>query len=168
MELSLAVNTSLIALARLGIFCTEPFRIPFSGKVDICCFDKTGTLTTDELVLRGVAGLADGPILTKEAKEEIKSDVKDVQKSEKSDFQIRAPSALPEMVVLTLAGCHSLIVVDGQLIGDPMEAASLKAIEWTLNKNDLVTPSAKASGRARGQVCSLYNLFFFLMLINFR
>jgi cation-transporting ATPase 13A1 len=118
MELSLAVNTSLIALARLGIFCTEPFRIPSAGKVDICCFDKTGTLTTDELVMRGVGGL---PTDSRELGESsAKSESSDAGVSQDVDKILRTPLALPESVTLTLAGCHSLVFLDGQLVGDPM------------------------------------------------
>ena len=53
MELSLAVTNSFAALVRRSqVYCTELYRIPWAGQVDICCFDKTGTLTSDEVRTR--------------------------------------------------------------------------------------------------------------------
>uniref|UniRef100_A0A0C9RQS5 TSA: Wollemia nobilis Ref_Wollemi_Transcript_22314_4479 transcribed RNA sequence n=1 Tax=Wollemia nobilis TaxID=56998 RepID=A0A0C9RQS5_9CONI len=116
MELSIAVNTSLIALARRGIFCTEPFRIPFAGKVDICCFDKTGTLTTDDMEFRGFTGL-DGSLNLETDTTKVSGHTLEV-----------------------LAACHALVFVDNKLVGDPLEKAALKGIDWTYTADEKAMP----------------------------
>lgn len=127
-ELSLAVNNSLIALQKLGIFCTEPFRIPFAGKVDVCCFDKTGTLTKDELVMEGVAGLG-AEMATKGQFEEENGPMEAAQVP-----IVFSASDCGQNAIRALASCHSLVRFDDELVGDPLEKAILKWIDWNVTK----------------------------------
>ncbi|KAI0029694.1 endoplasmic reticulum Ca-transporting P-type ATPase [Vararia minispora EC-137] len=130
MELSLAVNASLVALSKFAIFCTEPFRIPFAGRVDICCFDKTGTITAENLVLEGVAGV--------DSLDQLK--LVHVKES-------------PRTTTLALAGAHALVRLDdGTVVGDPMEKTTLEALEWAISKGDLVAPAAKALHATQVQI----------------
>ncbi|KAI8357368.1 cation transporting ATPase [Choanephora cucurbitarum] len=118
MELSLAVNSSLVALSRFAIFCTEPFRIPYAGRVDVCCFDKTGTLTGEDLVFEGVAFSDDSRPPTKLAK----------------------ATEVPDTTRWVLASAHALVQLEDGIVGDPMEKETLKALEWELGANDVVKP----------------------------
>lgn len=125
MELSLAVNTSLAALSKYAIYCTEPFRIPYAGRVDVCCFDKTGTLTGEDLVVDGIAGLVPG-----------KDNMAQLKKVEQVSGE----------TTLVLATAHALVKLDeGEVVGDPMEKATLAALGWTLGRGDTLTSKATAS-----------------------
>ena len=136
MELSLAVNTSLAALSRFAIFCTEPFRIPFAGRVDVACFDKTGTLTGEDLVVDGIAGLS----LDKNSGAGI------------PDTELKSPLNAGQHTVLTLATAHALVKLDeGDIVGDPMEKATLASLGWTLGRNDTLMSRSMAKGNSMAQ-----------------
>lgn len=143
MQLALAVNTSLIALVRNMVFCTEPFRIPFAGKIDICCFDKTGTLTTDSINAAGVA-------LPPQENAPIDPNVQ-------SEGYVMVP--VPQASVdasLVLAACHSLVYVDNELIGDPLELAALDSVEWSYGRSGTCVPKRGGSSAASGTILTRF------------
>ncbi|OQS03621.1 P-type ATPase (P-ATPase) Superfamily [Thraustotheca clavata] len=123
MELSLAVTNSLLSLSKMAIFCTEPFRIPYAGKVDIICFDKTGTLTSDALEMCGIAGLTKSSLL-----------------SISDPLTLVPPGLLPSEVQVILASCHSLMILNGVVSGDPLEKTVLAHLrDWHLHQLDRLT-----------------------------
>jgi manganese-transporting P-type ATPase len=138
MELSLAVNTSLAALAKYAIFCTEPFRIPLGGRVDIACFDKTGTLTGEDLVVEGIAGLGLGQSGTDTPRE-----------SDGAHTHMTPVKEASLETTLVLATAHALVKLDeGEIVGDPMEKATLASLGWTLGKNDTLASRPIAGAAA--------------------
>ncbi|EJT96565.1 hypothetical protein DACRYDRAFT_25648 [Dacryopinax primogenitus] len=121
MELSLAVNASLVALSKYAIFCTEPFRIPFAGRVDVCCFDKTGTITAENLVVEGVIGI----------------DPSDPKK-------LVSVKEAGQDTTWCLASAHALVLLDEDgLVGDPMEKSAIEAMAWKVSKGDTIAPIQK-------------------------
>ena len=157
MELSLAVNTSLAALSRYAIFCTEPFRIPFAGRVDVACFDKTGTLTGENLVVDGIAGLS------------LENGGRGMEKD-------GAHSNLTPVVeaglhtTLVLATAHALVKLDeGEIVGDPMEKATLTSLGWGLGRNDILTSKLSSSskgGASAGDLVQIKRRFQFSSLLK--
>ena len=135
MELTIAVNASLLALARRGVFCTEPFRIPVAGGVSTACFDKTGTLTSDEMVLEGVA-----PALLGGSGEGTGGSGGGKKAATAAVGTLVAAHRAPTAAQLVLAACHSLAPTTSSrnsdssptLAGDPLERAAFGAVRWAM------------------------------------
>jgi cation-transporting ATPase 13A1 len=140
--MALQVNNSLMTLMKLHIFCTEPFRVPIAGKLDSCLFDKTGTLTTDELVAVGIC--APPKLKVANGKEE-------------EDENFMTPmNQINNEAVLVLAGCHSLVCIEGETTGDPLENAALNSMRWELSKSSgNAVPAAETDKKSSGKVINL-------------
>ena len=151
--LSLAVNLSLVALVQKGIFCTEPFRVPLAGQIQTCCFDKTGTLTSDSMEVGGVYGLQyPAPEVKKE--------------KDSKDFPEDGPleQKLPFLSTAVMTACNGLTLVEGEIVGDPLEKAALQAVQWMMIGPDLVTSKPSRGGDRlhilrRGIFCMLWLCF---------
>ncbi|OAF67515.1 hypothetical protein A3Q56_04744 [Intoshia linei] len=121
LQLSLAVNSSLVSLVKLGIYCTEPFRIPYSGKLDICCFDKTGTLTHLKPQIAGI--ITHDSVVAG------------------SSIPIYDANKLSHLVIKILAACNSVSVINKKKIGDPLEIELMNFVKFNFVSESSVSSS---------------------------
>lgn len=116
MIMAMAVNNSILYLKKKRIFCTEPFRIPLAGKVEVCVFDKTGTLTQESLMLKGFA-VYDNAIGGVKLETNVKHE----------------PTSQFDKINAILGGCHSLIETKEGLAGDPIEMLFFQNSDYKYN-----------------------------------
>lgn len=133
---TLTIGTSF-ALSRLkerGIFCITPTRVNVGGKIDVMCFDKTGTLTEDGLDVlgvhisqpRGQSGYVFGDLLQNVHNVFNKFSLNDC--SSPLDFRARN-------FLISLITCHSLRLVDGELLGDPLDFKMFQFTRWAYEED---------------------------------
>ncbi|KAJ8958055.1 hypothetical protein NQ318_002065 [Aromia moschata] len=105
-----------IRLKRNEIFCISPRTINVSGSINCVCFDKTGTLTEDGLDLLCVVPIEET---------QFKMPVKNVE-------------SLPYNVfVYGLVSCHSLTIIDKQIVGDPLDLKMFESTKWVMEEHDV-------------------------------
>ncbi|KAM4694341.1 putative cation-transporting ATPase 13A4 [Discoglossus pictus] len=105
-------------LKKKGIFCLSPERINVCGRINLVCFDKTGTLTEDGLDLWGVIPCSES--------------------SFQGVHKFSNETSLPWSPLLgAMASCHSLIVLDGKVQGDPLDLKMFEGTHWEIDVGEV-------------------------------
>ncbi|CAE6439084.1 unnamed protein product [Rhizoctonia solani] len=120
--LSIGTAFAISRLRQAGVFCIAPTRVNVGGKVDVVCFDKTGTLTEDGLDVLGVRGIEG-------------SDQRMFGELVQSVHELPLPRGREKIsIVHALTTCHQLKVVDGQVIGDPLDVKMFDFTGWEVEE----------------------------------
>ena len=111
---------------RYSIYCISPPRINVASRIDLICFDKTGTLTEEGLDVKAVlpANKSDGGA---------NGETDFGLQSETADELANSKGSFPSIVHL-MATCHSIQVVNDELIGDPLDLKMFDFTHWKLEE----------------------------------
>ncbi|KAG5947372.1 hypothetical protein E4U53_006425 [Claviceps sorghi] len=125
--LTIGMNFALSRLKNKQIYCISPQRVNVGGKLDIMCFDKTGTLTEDGLDVLGlrIASETDGTF----------GDLLSKSTFSRNNAATGTGARTAMQAALhTMATCHSLRVVDGDLVGDPLDQKMFEFTGWSFEE----------------------------------
>ncbi|KAL5382749.1 hypothetical protein DPSP01_006308 [Paraphaeosphaeria sporulosa] len=130
--LTIGTNFALSRLKQKQIFCISPQRVNVGGKLDVICFDKTGTLTEEGLDVLGVR------VVERPANRfsEILSENVDVLPNSRYDRDPTIDYAKHKAILYTMATCHSLRLIDDELLGDPLDVKMFNFTGWSFSEGE--------------------------------
>ena len=96
-------------------------------------FDKTGTLTEDGLQILGVRGI-EGDLLANDGEAAHFTDFVDTIKDIIPSDPFSVPLNNNVLMSEAMASCHSITLVDGELVGDPLEIKMFWSTGWELDE----------------------------------
>ncbi|KAF2738544.1 P-type ATPase-like protein [Polyplosphaeria fusca] len=130
--LTIGTNFALSRLKQKQIFCISPQRVNVGGKLDVICFDKTGTLTEEGLDVLGarVAQRPDGRF------SDILTEAIDVLPGASYERDPTVDYANNKTILYTMATCHSLRVIDNELVGDPLDVKMFNFTGWSYEEGE--------------------------------
>ncbi|KAL9932858.1 hypothetical protein V8E36_008113 [Tilletia maclaganii] len=137
--MSIGTTFAIARLRKAGVFCISPNRVNIGGKVNVFCFDKTGTLTADGLDVLGARTIDLRTRRFRELHETVDEMPVDTAATRND------PEARKLPLLYALATCHSLKIVDGEVIGDPLDIKMFEFTGWTLDEGQ--DRSARASSQ---------------------
>ena len=136
--MTIGTTFAIDRLRKSGIFCISPNRVNIGGKVNVVCFDKTGTLTEDGLDVLGVR-----TIDRQESRfSELHSGIEEVPSL--------GGSTGKTPLLYALATCHALKIIDGEVLGDPLDIKMFEYTGWTLDEGQSKPVSAGVGKAAPG------------------
>ena len=115
-------------------------RINICGKLKLVCFDKTGTLTEDGLDMWGVVPTKSGT--NTEPVTEGEEGGKEKNSFEETCRDLTSSSFDPKCPLIScLTTCHSLTMINGSLIGDPLDIKMFESTGWALEEPNVADTS---------------------------
>lgn len=132
--LTIGTNFAINRLRKHKIFCISPNRINVAGKIDVMCFDKTGTLTEDGLDVLGIRTVT----------------VQGFSNLLEESLALSSPNAHDDRLSIlhVMATCHSLRLIDGELLGDPLDDKMFRFTEWTYEEGGLQIEAHRSSNKS--------------------
>jgi predicted P-type ATPase len=113
--LTVGVGFSLQRLKQVMIYCINPERLNYAGRLDTMCWDKTGTITVTKLLFDGVHKYPDC--------------------SKPLDFSEKHVLSDPLSLERIMTICHGVVRNGERLSGHSLDLESFSQTEWELSVN---------------------------------